>query len=204
MIPCHPIWDSSQPNTVHAIEPLWHLFYRRLGKSRSSIRKLSSAMHRWKTFHPQRHDRPPPRRHHHFEAVRCRNTFDSYSILSTITETSRSCRYLPSSCVLINTALAIIVFASRQTRNNVHLTHSPIDLPTFHQLLHQVSVTRVIRRNISDAHATLQLTFLDGIFDQVPEWNRSRNAVETLTHQHHIHHIKTPQIKRKSSFVYVN
>jgi hypothetical protein len=186
-------------------------------------------MHRWKTFHPQRHDRPPPRRHHHFEVsrlhilsklqtlailrcrnryhrstVRCRNTFDSYSILSTITETSRSCRYLPSSCVLINTALAIIVFASRQTRNNVHLTHSPIDLPTFHQLLHQVSVTRVIRRNISDAHATLQLTFLDGIFDQVPEWNRSRNAVETLTHQHHIHHIKTPQIKRKSSFVYVN
>jgi hypothetical protein len=139
---------------VHAIEPLWHLFYRRLGKSRSSIRKLFSAMHRWKTFHPQRHDRPPPRRHHHFEVfrlhilsklhplailrykscyhrstVRCRNTFDLYLMRSIITEASQSCRDLPPSCVLIDTPLGIIVFASRQTRNTVHLTHLPIDLP---------------------------------------------------------------------------
>jgi hypothetical protein len=88
---------------------------------------------------------------------------------SIITEASQSCRYLPSSCVLIDTPLAIIVFASRQTRNNVHLTHSPIDLPTFHQLLNQLNVTRVIRRNMSDAYTTLQLTFLDGSFDQIPE-----------------------------------
>jgi hypothetical protein len=162
IIPCHSkTWDSFQPNNVHAIEPLRHLFYRHLEESRSSIRKLSSTMHHWKTFHPQRHDRPPPRRHNHFEVFRldvlaklhplatmrcrnryhgsivyCQNTFDSCPMRSIITETSQSCRYLSSSCALIDTPLGIIVFASRQTRNNVHLTHSPIDLhlppSTFH------------------------------------------------------------------------
>jgi hypothetical protein len=139
---------------------------------------------------------------YHRSTVRCRNTFDSYSIRSTIAEASQSCQYLPPSCALIDTPLATIVFASRQTRNNVYLTRSSIYLPPSTNLSTksaspvrsaETSATHMPHYNSHSKTASL-----------IKFESRTAGATQdTHTSISHTSHQDTSN-QRKISFVYVN